>query len=139
MRRQRVNTVLLLGVLVVPIAACGTSRAGPLSNAVATMEVCGVTALAGGPPTAVGVKNPSLLHTCPSGGVSNAPQFTLVSSTGASYPVDTYTDTGWTAKLPPGTYRPTGMPGCSSPGQTFVVKTGQRVTGVVVWWGCSYS
>jgi hypothetical protein len=154
-RRLLTVAVCLLAVLAIA-AACGspasrsssetpssTRRSGiavgaPSQHALVVSRVCGVTALGGGPPTGVGVRNPGLLHECPSGPTSREPRFVLVSSTGKSYPVTTYDDTGWSAIVPSGTYRATGMPGCRSAGPPFAVRTGTTLLGIIVWWGCDY-
>lgn len=136
---------LVLVVAALMAGACTSSA--PSTKTVTTSsvravlqgKVCGVTALAGGPPGAVGVKQPALLHLCETGRHHAENLFVLVSSTGASYEAYGYADMGWTAALPAGTYRASGMPGCTGYGKPFKVVAGKTTLGVVVWYGCDYS
>jgi hypothetical protein len=108
-------------------------------------EACGVTALAGGPPGAVGVKAPSLLHECLTGPAlreavpSYLAGIRLVSAAGISYELDHWSDTGWTAVLPAGTYRAADVPGCTGYKKPFTVVPGKTTFGIVIYWGCEYS
>jgi hypothetical protein len=106
---------------------------------------CGVTALAGGPGGAVGVKRPALLHECPSGPlmaipvlrVRGLPAVRLVSNSGAMYPIERFDDTGWSAILPVGIYRAVDAPGCTAE-KPFDVTAGRTTLGIIILWGCGY-
>jgi hypothetical protein len=129
--------LVVVGVGVGVEAGLGV-RAAPAGQ-LADGKVCGVTALAGGPSIAVGVKDPALLHMCPSGQSSPEQNFVLISSSGEIFRVHSYGSEGWSATLPAGTYRPTERPWCSVPGPPFVVAPGKTLLGVIVWWGCLYT
>jgi hypothetical protein len=62
-------------------------------------EVCGVTALAGGPAPAVGVKHPELLKVCASGPFKLTDSFSIKASNGNRY--EAYVDNlgGWSAPV----------------------------------------
>jgi hypothetical protein len=122
-----------------PVPA-STPRSARASISDGIVEVCGVTALAGGSLAGTGVKDPVLLHRCPSGQRSNCPTFSLESSRGKSYVASTFKNGGWTASLPAGTYRFTDVTGCpAGPSGTPLVVTGvEPLFGVVVWWGCDF-
>jgi hypothetical protein len=132
---------LALSALVASGVGYGTARALSPTSA-PTGDVCGVVALAGGASSAVGVKNPALLHVCPSGeravrslvGTS----FRLMSSTGETYAAQFYVDTGWSAQVPAGRYRAVDRSGCRVPGPTFTVSPRRTLLGVVVWVGCGF-
>lgn len=137
MKLMQARRLLAIGVLAVSTAACS----GGVSSA-SLGEICGVTALAGGPGSAVGVKNPALLHECPSGPHEVSHRFTLVASSGQAYTPYTYDNSDrWTASLPAGTYRAVNIVGCgtSVAEGPYVVAAGKILRGVVVWWGCDYS
>jgi hypothetical protein len=88
------------------------------------------------------VKNPALLHECPSGPDEVSHRFTLVASSGQAYTPYTYDNSDrWTASLPAGTYRAVNIVGCgtSVAEGPYVVAAGKILRGVVVWWGCDYS
>jgi hypothetical protein len=130
----------VLALLVVIGAGVGVEAGlGVGAGQLAYGKVCGVTALAGGAPLAVGVKDPALLRECPSGQPSTERNFVLMSSSGRIFTAHSFGDAGWSATLPAGTYRPTERPGCSVPGPPFVVAPGKTLLGVIVWWGCLYS
>jgi hypothetical protein len=129
----------VLALLVVIAAGVGVEAGlGVGAGQLAYGRVCGVTALAGGPSIAVGVKDPVLLHECPSGQPSREQNFVLMSSSGEIFMAQRYGE-GWSATLPAGTYRPTERPGCPQPGPPLVVTPGKTVLGVIVWWGCLYT
>jgi hypothetical protein len=87
--------ILALGAMALATAACSRGTAVlPTTSAPTTVtrstlptlgEVCGVTALAGGPPGAIGVKNPALLHVCPSGAHEVAHTFSIIARNGKRY------------------------------------------------------
>jgi hypothetical protein len=124
-------------------AACSSGTVAPptTSIGIGIGEVCGVTALAGGPASAVGVKNRALLYVCPSGPQEaiRGLEFSLMAINGARYKARIYSDRGWSARVPAGTYRAVDRPGCLTPGRPFVVRAGKTLKGVVVWFGCDYS
>lgn len=80
------------------------------------------------------LSNPALLHRCPSGQHSTFPEFRLVSKNGKSYKPITYTDGGWSAQLPAGTYH-AAVVGCPAE-DPFVIKPGRTLTGVAVLQDC---
>jgi hypothetical protein len=145
--------VICLVAVAVALAACGAPprTAVPMATSprhsptivphpevVSSGLVCGVTALGGGPPSAVGVKYRVLLHRCPSGSPVRGVNFILIAENGKRYHPTTYKDDGWMARLPVGSYRAFDAPGCSGPGRNFLVSPGKTTLGVVVWWGCNY-
>ena len=95
-------------------------------------------ALAGGPSGAVGVKDPALLHVCPSGPHTVTTRFSLVAGNGRRYQAYINNLGAWSARLPAGTYRAVGAAGCGAE-SPFVVTAGKTRKGIVVWWGCDYS
>jgi hypothetical protein len=145
MRIQRLVAAAALGTVALTMAACSSGTAVPPTTSIGIGigigigEVCGVTALAGGPPSAVGVQNRALLRVCPSGHDETTSKFSLMASNGKEYIVRTYDYQQWSANLPAGTYRAIDRPGCGMPGRPFVVRAGKTVKGVVVWFGCDYS
>lgn len=133
MRMERAVVAVALGVMTLTTAACSSGTANPPVG-----KVCGVTALAGGPPSAVGVKDRALLHVCPSRQHQTSSKFSVVASNGKRYVVRTYDSRQWSANLPGGTYRAVGAPGCPGLERRFVVTAGKTIKGVVVWFGCDY-
>lgn len=129
--------LVVIGAGVGVEAGIGVGGSGAVVGYQAVGKVCGVTALAGGPKAATGVKDTALLRVCPSGPARQA-NFSLAVSTGKLFEVSGYQDGGWYASLPAGTYRAVGRPGCRQPGPPFVVTAGKTLLGVVVWWGCLY-
>jgi hypothetical protein len=134
MRIQRAVVAIALGVMALTTAACSSG-----TTTLPVGKVCGVTALAGGPPSAVGVQDPALLRVCPSGRHEVARGFSLMASNGKKYKAYTYNFNAWFARVPAGTYRAVDRPGCRTPGRPFVVRAGKTLKGVVVWLGCDYS
>ncbi len=110
----------------------------PTSSLSTIGEVCGVTALAGGPAPAVGVKHPELLKVCASGPFKLTDSFSIKASNGNRY--EAYVDNlgGWSARLPTGTYQVVGIGGCGAE-RPFVVTAGKTLKGVIAWYGCLYS
>jgi hypothetical protein len=139
MRIQRAVVAVALGMIALTTAACSSGAAVPPTTSMGIGEVCGVTALAGGPPSAVGVQDPALLHVCPSGHHEVPRGFNLMASNGQRYKAYTYNFNGWFARVPAGTYSAVDRPGCRTPGRPFVVRPGKTLKGVVVWFGCDYS
>jgi hypothetical protein len=142
MRRRRV-VVLWLAFAAFVAAGVGYGTATMLSSTSAPRsDVCGVVALEGGPSSAVGVKVPALVHTCPSGEryafSREGTSFRLQSNTGSTYAVQFYVDTGWSAEVPPGTYRAVDRTACARAGPTFTVLPRRTLLGVVVWVGCAF-
>jgi hypothetical protein len=135
MRIQRAVVAAALGMLALTTAACSSGTAVS-----ALGRVCGVTALAGGPRSAVGVKNRALLHVCPSGPqvAIREFQFSIMASDGERYKARIYTDDGWSASVPAGTYRVVGAVGGCPPERPFVVTAGKIRKGVVAWLGCDF-
>lgn len=134
---MKLRFALVLGTLALVAAACSGGVA--TSNLPVTGEVCGVTALAGGPPSAVGVKDHALLHVCPSGPHKVTSEFRIMAKSGRRYEVYSYNHGGWEARVPTGTYRAVGAAGCPSVESPFVVTAGKVRVGVVVWIGCLWS
>jgi len=128
-----VRSVLAAAGVVAALVVAGCGSGTP--SEVGYGKVCGVTVLAGGP---VGgrVAVPALLHSCPSGESQVTDQFRLRASNGQLYKANGYADTGWSARLPAGTYQVVDVSGCYSPGPTFVVHTGKTLLGVKVGYGC---
>jgi hypothetical protein len=153
---MRLARCLVLAGLVVVVAACtgpaqtqGTKSSSSIVRPTATSStavvaahelgrVCGVTTLAGGPPSAVGVKDPAFLHRCPTS-PRQLSQFRLMASNGKVF--DAYSSVGgWSARVPSGTYRVIDRPYCGDrPGPPFVVTASKTLLGVVVWVGCTIS
>ena len=107
MRLQRVLVAIAYGVMALTTGACssGTAVAPTTSIGIGIGEVCGVTALAGGAASAVGVKNRALLHVCTSGPQEaiRGLEFSIMASNGTRYKARIYSDRGWTAGAPAGT------------------------------------
>lgn len=145
-RLMQFRRAVALGTLVLGTAACsgGVAIAPTTGNPVPTTtgEVCGVTAIAGGPATIVGVKHRALLHVCPSGppvAVTRYDGFTLMASNGRRYEAYRYKLGAWSARLPAGTYRAVGAFGCSGADRPFVVAAGKTLKGVIIWFGCDWN
>ena len=133
MRIQRLVVAAALGMMAFTAAGCSSG-----GGALAVERVCGVTALVGGAAPATGVKDPALLHSCPSG-LHEVPRgFSLMAANGRRYKAYTYNFKGWFARVPAGTYRAVGVPGCRTPGRPFVVTAGKTLKGVIVLFGCDY-
>jgi hypothetical protein len=132
MRIQRAVVAVALGVMALTTAACSSGTAVP-----AVGKVCGVTA-AGGGPSGDRVENLALLQLCPSGPreAIRGLRFSLMASSGKRYKARIFSDRGWSARVPAGTYRVVGAPGCPEAGRPFVVRTGRTLKGVVVWIDC---
>lgn len=128
-----VRSVLAAAGVVAVLVGAGCGSGTPVGVGYGT--VCGVTVLDGGPPGGV-VAVPSLLHHCPSGKPYVTDKFRLKASGGRLYKADGYTDTGWSARLPAGTYQVVDVSGCLGPGPTFVVHAGKTLLGVKVGYGC---
>jgi hypothetical protein len=144
---------LALGTMALALFACSartavlptTSTSSTVTTSTVTTstvltigEVCGVTALGGGPETAVGVKDRALLHRCPFGPHKVTTSFSILASNGRRYRPYLYSHDGWTARLPAGTYRAVGAAGCPGAQGRFVITAGRTLIGVVVWFGCDY-
>ena len=65
-------------------------------------------------------------------------QFSIMAGNGARYKARIYTDHGWSARVPAGTYRAIGAAGCRGPERPFDVAADKTLKGVVVWFGCDY-
>ena len=127
------SVLAALGVVAVSsVAGCGSGS----PSAVGYGTVCGITVLAGGPGLGR-ADNSSLLHHCPSDASYMTDQFKLRASNGQLYKAHGYSgSSGWSARLPSGTYRVVDISGCYGPGATFVVHAGRTLLGVEVDFGC---
>jgi hypothetical protein len=143
MRVMQSRRAVALVALALASAACSTGVAvAPTTSGITvttstvpTMgEVCGVTAMAGGPAGGVGVKDPALLHVCPTGPFQVTDHFSILGSNGKRYKAYSDRD-GWLARLPAGTYRVDGANGCGAE-PPFVVPAGKTHKGVVAWFSC---
>jgi len=65
-------------------------------------------------------------------------RFSIMASNGKRYNAYSYDLSEWSARLPAGTYRAVGAPGCPGAERPFVVTAGETLKGVVVWFGCDW-